>query len=255
MFIFEGVPTILFGFVFLLFIPDKPSEAKWLKSEEREYLQDVIDKERAVVAKTHDSSWLKALRNPKVLILSVIYIASVATSQGLIFFLPQILKRMGLATMEIGWMMAISYAFGTIGLLLFAYVSDKKNERKWCVIAALGCTALGFIGIGVFSSSVLLVIILASLCAFGNSGIKSPFWALPPIFLVGPAAAAGVAFINSVGNIGGFVGPYALGWLREATGAFESGLYFLAGLAIAAAIATVLLVNMEKEAAKATLEK
>lgn len=245
LFIVEGVPTVLFGLVFLAFIPNKPADAKWLSDDEREYLQNIMDSEHRAVAEAHGTDWVKALANPKLLILGFIYFVSTSTNLGLAFFLPQMLKRMGLEGMSVGWVTAIPYIFGTIGMLAFAYFSDKYNTRKWAVVVALALIGTGLLGAGM-SSTLPAMIAMMCVGAIGIYGLKSPFWALPPLFLTGPAAAVGVAFINSLGNIGGFVGPYAVGWIRESTGAFESGLYFLGALGVAAAVFTILFVHLEK---------
>ena len=253
LFLCEGLPTVLFGCVFLAVVPDKPKDAKWLTQDEREQLQRVIDSEHNAVTVMHGNSWFKALIDPRVLMLAVLYFINTTANLGLAFFLPQMLKRMGLTGMDIGWVTAIPYIFGTIGMLGFGYISDKKNLRKSGVVAGFIFIGMGLIGAGM-ATSVPVMIAMMSVGAMGMYGLKAPFWTLPSMFLAGQAAAVGIAVINSIGNLGGFAGPYAVGWIRESTGAFESGLYLLGGLGLAAALITILFVHVEKTA-KAAPEK
>jgi MFS transporter, ACS family, tartrate transporter len=242
LFILQGLPTALFGFVFLTVMPDRPRDAKWLSVEERASLQRAIDDEDRAVATAHGSSVLDALKDPRVLALAFIWFANTTANLGLAFFLPQMLKGLGLTDMQTGITASIPYVFGTLGILAFGYVSDRYNERRWTLCAALGLTAIGLIAAGLLTGSLLAVAVMA-VAAIGIYGAKPPFWPLPSTFLTGKAAAAGIALINSIGNLGGFVGPYAIGWIKDSTHSFEAGLYFLAGLTLLAAALTPIVVN------------
>jgi ACS family tartrate transporter-like MFS transporter len=242
LFILQGLPTALFGFVFLTVMPDRPRDAKWLSVEERASLQRAIDDEDRAVATAHGSSVLDALKDPRVLALAFIWFANTTANLGLAFFLPQMLKGLGLTDMQTGFTTSIPYVFGTLGILTFGYVSDRYNERRWTLCAALGLTAIGLIAAGLLTGSLLAVAVMA-VAAIGIYGAKPPFWPLPSTFLTGKAAAAGIALINSIGNLGGFVGPYAIGWIKDSTHSFEAGLYFLAGLTLLAAALTPIVVN------------
>jgi ACS family tartrate transporter-like MFS transporter len=242
LFLIEGLPTVLFGFVFLTVMPDRPRDAKWLSDEERTWLQGTIDSEQRAVAAVHGTSVLKAFADPRLIALAFIYFANTTANLGLAFFLPQILKSLGLSDMQTGLMTSVPYIVGTLGILVFGYVSDKYKERRWTLFAALALTGFGLIAAGLMTGSLLAVIVMA-IAAVGIYGTKAPFWPLPSMFLTGSAAAGGIALINSVGNLGGFVGPTMVGWIREVTGSFEAGLYFLGGLALVAAILTLAVVN------------
>jgi ACS family tartrate transporter-like MFS transporter len=242
LFILEGLPTALFGLVFLTVMPDRPRDAKWLSVEERASLQRAIDDEDRAVATAHGSSVLDALKDPRVLALAFIWFANTTANLGLAFFLPQMLKGLGLTDMQTGITTSIPYVFGTLGILAFGYVSDRYNERRWTLCAALGLTAIGLVAAGLLTGSLLAVAVMA-VAAIGIYGAKPPFWPLPSTFLTGKAAAAGIALINSIGNLGGFVGPYAMGWIKDSTHSFEAGLYFLAGLTLLAAALTPIVVN------------
>ena len=242
LFIIEGVPTVLFGLVFLTVMPDKPRDAKWLSAEERGWLQNTIDSEHKAVAAVHGTSVLQAFADPRLIALAFIYFANTTANLGLAFFLPQILKGLGLTDMQTGLMTSVPYIFGTLGILLFGYVSDKYKERRWTLFAALALTGFGLIAAGLMTGSLLAVIVMA-IAAIGIYGTKAPFWPLPSLFLTGSAAAGGIALINSIGNLGGFVGPYVVGWIRDVTKSYEAGLYFLGGLALVAGVLTLIVVN------------
>ena len=251
LFIIEGVPTVLFGLVFLTVMPDKPRDAKWLSTEERSWLQNTIDSEHKAVAAVHGTSVLRAFADPRLIALAFIYFANTTANLGLAFFLPQILKGLGLSDMQTGLMTSVPYIFGTLGILIFGYVSDKYKERRWTLFAALALTGFGLIAAGLMTGSLLAVGVMA-IAAVGIYGTKAPFWPLPSLFLTGSAAAGGIALINSIGNLGGFVGPYVVGWIRDVTKSYEAGLYFLGGLALAAAVLTLIIVNARFAQARRT---
>ena len=254
LFIIEGVPTVLFGLVFLTVMPDRPREATWLSGEERSWLQGTIDSEHKAVAAVHGTNVLQAFADPRLLALAFIYFANTTANLGLAFFLPQMLKALGLSDMQTGLMTSIPYIVGTLGILVFGYVSDKYKERRWTLFAALALTGFGLIAAGLMTGSLLAVGVMA-IAAIGIYGTKAPFWPLPSLFLTGSAAAGGIALINSIGNLGGFVGPYAVGWIREVTKSYEAGLYFLGGLALVAGVLTLIIVNARFGEARRTAAK
>ena len=242
LFLMEGVPTVLFGFVFLAVIPDRPKDAKWLTEEEKAWLQGVLDSEHKAIAAAHGTSVLKAFADPRLIALTFIYFSNTTTNFGLSFFLPQIIKGMGASDMQTGFLTSVPYVIGTFGILIFGYISDKYQERRWTLIGALTLNGAGLILAGTLTGSLISIGAMA-IAAIGIFGTKAPFWPLPSMFLTGSAAAGGIALINSIGNLGGFVGPYMVGWIRDTTNSFESGLYFLGGLALSGAIVTLIVVN------------
>jgi ACS family tartrate transporter-like MFS transporter len=158
---------------------------------------------------------------------------------GLVIFVPQIIKQLGVSNLQTGFLTMIPYVVGTISMVVWGYLSDRMQERKWnlfigCLVGAIGLIVAGLIG-GSFWS-------LAAMClaTIGFYGSKGPFWPLPSTFLTGTAAAAGMALINSVGNVGGFMGPFLVGWIKDSTGNFENGLYALAGFMLLAAVVTAI---------------
>jgi ACS family tartrate transporter-like MFS transporter len=150
-------------------------------------------------------------------------------------FIPQIIKELGLTNMQVGMVTMIPYLCGTIGMVGWGYVSDRMGERRWnlfwaCVVATAGLVIAGL------TSGTYWSLAGMSLAAVGLYGTKGPFWALPTMFLSGPAVAGAVAWINSLGNLGGYFGPSAVGWARDVTGSYAGSLYALAGFAAMSAI-------------------
>jgi ACS family tartrate transporter-like MFS transporter len=139
----------------------------------------------------------------------------------------------------------VPYIVGTIGILVWGYVSDRAGERRFSLALALLVSGIGLAAAGWLSTS-LTSVVMMSVAAIGIYGTKAPFWPLPSMFLSGSAAAGGIALINSVGNLGGFAGPYMVGWIKDATGSFEAGLFGLAAWSFAAVIVTLLIVKKEE---------
>jgi ACS family tartrate transporter-like MFS transporter len=177
-----------------------------------------------------------------VLSLSLIYLTIVTATYGITFFLPLIVKTHGLSNTNTGLITAIPYVVGTIGMVLWARSSDRHQERRWHFAAAGVLAAIGLIIAG-RSGSLTVAIIAMSCATVGLYGSKPAFWPLPSRFLSGTAAAGGIALINSIGNLGGFVGPYIVGWISDRTGRYDAGLYFLAMCALASAVIAVVVVK------------
>jgi ACS family tartrate transporter-like MFS transporter len=235
MFIFEAVPTILLGLVILAFLTDRPTQARWLSDAERGWLTSVLDGERSQIEAHRKMNLVQAFWDPKVLLLALNYFGIVTASLGMLLFLPQIVKQLGLSNMQVGWASMIPYVCGAISMVVWGWISDRMGERRWnlfwaCVVATVGLVIAGL------SVGTWWAVIGMSIAAIGFYGTKGPFWSMPSMFLTGTAAAAGIAWINSIGNLGGFFGPTAVGWVREATGSFAGGLYALAGFALMSAL-------------------
>jgi ACS family tartrate transporter-like MFS transporter len=237
MFIAEAIPTVIVGVFFLFFVTDRPAQAFWLNDDERAWLIDTLENERKLVEARRKVSLWQSFWEPKVLILTLNYFGIVTASLGLLLFLPQMVKQLGLTNMQVGWVSMIPYAFGALSMLVWGWVSDWMGERRWnlffaCVVAAVGLVVAGMtIGTG-------WAVVGMTIATIGLYGSKGPFWTFPSMFLTGSAAASGIAWINGIGNLGGFFGPTAVGWVKNLTGSFGSGLYLLAGLALVSAIST-----------------
>ena len=235
LFMVEAVPAIILAFVVLALMTDRPAKATWLAEDERRWLEETLEAERRSTVKAHGHFTLRqALTDTRVLTLAGIYFTIVTATYGITFFLPPILKSLKLTDWETGLATAVPYVVGTIGMVSWSWSSDRRNERRWHFVIAAIVAAIGLIAAGPLLGS-LWALVAMSVATVGLYGTKPAFWPLPAEFLSGPAAAGGIALINSIGNLGGFVGPYVLGWLKDTTGTYEAGLYFLAGCALASA--------------------
>jgi ACS family tartrate transporter-like MFS transporter len=238
-FIIEAIPAVLLAFAVVRWMSEQPSQATWLDENERRWLVAELAAERHKVESGGRLSMLQALTDWRVLTLSAIYLTGVTASYGVVFFLPQIIKGLGLSNMVTGLVTAIPYVMGTIGLLAWGYSSDRRNERRWHLIVSTALAAIGLVLAGWFSHSFVAV---AAMCVatVGIYGSRPSFWPMPSIFLTGAAAAVGMALINSIGNLGGYFGPMIVGWIKDSTKSFEMALYFLAGCALLSTVITFL---------------
>ena len=240
MFIMEAIPAILLGFVVLGYLTDKPAQAKWLSDDERAWLVDEMDREHTAKAAVASHSIWRGLADIRVLALSLIYFGTSAGLYTLGIWAPQIIKEFGLSTMQVGLLNAVPPTIAVIAMVLWARHSDKTSERTWHVVGACIAAAAGLALAG-SAGSVVAVVAALSLVNIGISSAKPPLWAMPTMFLSGSAAAAGIATINSIGNLGGFAGPAMIGWIKDMTGSFLGGLYFVAGLLVLSAVLTLAL--------------
>jgi ACS family tartrate transporter-like MFS transporter len=248
LYILEGLPAVLLIVAVLTLLPDNPSKAPWLSENERLWLQRELenDREVSIVAKP-TSSILKALTSPVIVALAVIYFVDFAANIGLTMFLPQIIKAQGFSTMQTGFLSSIPYIAGCGGMLVIGYSSDRFKERKWHLIATMLMMAIG-LGFAGFLGNHVGAIVAISIATVGIMGAKGPFWAIPSAYLTGAGAAAGIAFINAFGSLGGFFGPYMMGWARGVTNSFTGGLYVLAIICFGGALLTLFAIRGQKPA-------
>jgi MFS transporter, ACS family, tartrate transporter len=240
LFILEAVPALLLSVAVLFYLTDKPADAGWLSDDERRWLVDrLAAEERQRQAARHYSVW-QALLNPRVLALSLVYFGAVATNYGLSFFLPQIVKAFGMSNLQTGFVAAIPYAVGVIGIVWWGRHSDAKLERRFHTGFAIFIAAAG-LTVAAFLNDPTAKMVAFSVAAFGIFGSLPVFWTLPTAFLSGAAAAGGIAIINSIGNLAGFVGPSVMGMIKDSTGSFTYGLLVLAGVAVVALVIVLLL--------------
>ncbi|WP_045046944.1 MFS transporter [Rouxiella chamberiensis] len=240
MFLIEAIPALILGVVVLFYLTDRPEKARWLDDEEREWLQDRMQAEQtAKSGNAHQSAW-RGLADKRVLALALVYFGTSAGLYTLGIWSPQIIHTLGVSSLEIGFLNAVPAVFGVIAMVLWARHSDRTHERSWHVIGACILAAVGLFFAG-NASSMLTVILALTLVNIGISASKPPLWSMPTLFLSGPAAAAGIAAINSIGNLGGFVGPMVIGIIKEYTGSFTYGLYFVGGLLLISALVVLLL--------------
>ena len=233
LFIIESVPAIILSGVVFFYLTDRPADASWLAPDERAWLTERLALEQRQRQAVHDYSVMQALLNPRVLGLSLVYFGAVATNYGLSFFLPQIVKAFGLTTFLTTLVSAAPYAVGLIGMVWWGRRSDRVVERRFHTAFPLFIAAAGIAVSTMFDDPTLKMI---SLCVagFGIFANLPVFWTLPTAFLSGAAAACGIAVINSVGNLAGFAGPFAMGWIKDHTGSYTGGLLLLAALGLIA---------------------
>lgn len=223
LFIIEAIPTLILSVVIFFYLTDLPSEAGWLSPEERDWLVARLDAERRQRESAQSFSVLQALYNPKVLGLAATYFGVSATSTGIGYFLPQIVRGFGLSYLQTTLVTAIPYLVGLIGMLWYGRRSDRRLERRSHTAVALLVAAIG-IGVSTIFDQPVLKILAFCVAGFGVYGALAVFWSLPTAMLSGPAAAAGIAVINSLGNLAGFIGPWVIGLIKDATGSYTGGL-------------------------------
>jgi ACS family tartrate transporter-like MFS transporter len=236
LFLLEGIPSVVVGLAVLRLLPDRPRDARWLRPEERAWLEQRLEADRDHGAASHAASLRRALADPAVWWLSLSYFLLIIPLYGFALWLPQLIKASGdFTNFEVGVITAIPYAVAAVGMVLVGRRSDRTGERHLHLALPALAGAVGFVAVTRADTPVLLVAAL-SLAAFGALGWLGPFWALPTAFLREQAAAGGIALINSMGAFGGFVGPYLIGRIKQSTGEFTPGLLLLAGSLVAAAV-------------------
>lgn len=240
LFIIEGIPSVLAGIAVLRYLPEKPAQAKWLTQAERDHVSQVIAREDAAPEKHSDLRSL--VRNPKVWLCALVYFCIVSGNATIAFWTPSVIKSLGIDNnMTIGLLAAIPFIIGTLAMVWNGHHSDQTGERRaHCAIAAL-LAGLGLIATGLCLGSATLALIALTVAAAGILAAFPVFWSIPGAFLAGTAAAGGIALINCIGNLAGFVAPYMIGFLRTLTGSLSAGLYFVAALEILAAVMVFLL--------------
>jgi ACS family tartrate transporter-like MFS transporter len=232
MYIAEAVPTILLGIATLLVLVDRPEQARFLTERERDWLIATLAEERRAKDQVRVFSAWHGLYNPKVLLLSLNYLGIVTASLGMLIFIPQIIKSLGnFSNMTVGWLTMIPYVAGSIAMLGWGHSSDRTHERRWHLFIACIAATCGLVLAG-WTMGTWWALVGMSVAAIGFYGSKGPFWAMPPMFMTGTAAAVSIAWINSIGNLGGFFGPWYVGVMKDATGSFAGGLYGLALLCL-----------------------
>lgn len=227
LFILEAVPAVILGVVVLVYLTDGPEQAHWLTIEQKQWLTNRLAAERSHRESIHDYSLAETMRNPRVWLLTLVYFGQNIAGYGLVIFLPQIVSRFGVGVGLNGLISALPFAAGAVAMVVWGMHSDKTGERN--LHAAAACF-LNFAGLAVcvLLNDPVLMIIAIILSQMGQSAIAPTFWTLPTAMLSGTAAAGGIALINAVGNLGGFLGPYMMGAIRDATGSFSLGLLSIA---------------------------
>jgi MFS transporter, ACS family, tartrate transporter len=225
LFLLEGLPVAVLGLMALNVLADRPEQATWLTDVERAVVRDRIGGERREREVRHLGA---ALKDVRVLILAGVQFGFLVGSYGVGLFLPQILKLGNLSDREVGYLSSGAYIVATVGMIVWAGQVDRRGGK--IVNLALAClvSAVGFLW-SIASSNFWVAFVGLTVALTGINAARGIFWTIPPRFLTGIAAAGGLAFINSIGTMGGFVGPYMMGWLTDRTGSFTAGLAAMAG--------------------------
>ncbi|QRE76781.1 MFS transporter [Methylobacterium aquaticum] len=221
--ILEAVPAVALGIACLFVLTDRPEKAAWLSPAERNALVAKLAAEKAAIEQKHKMTLAQALRNWRVLMLACINFCAIVGSLGIGLWLPQIIKQLGLATSLVGVVTAIPYVCGAVAMVVWGRMSDRGSDRTIYPAISLFVGAAALVASAVTPTPVLTI---AALCVavMGINSFVATFWAVPSSFLTGRAAAGGIAMIVSIGNLGGFAGPYMIGLVRDLSGGFTAPL-------------------------------
>ncbi len=230
LFLLEGLPPILLGVITFFYLTDSPREAHWLTPDERESLAKTMEAENSEKRVRHPFTLFESLAHPRVWELCAVYFFTIISFYGVSFWLPQIVKNFsGLDNQQVSLVSALPFLAAAVGMVVIARHSDKTGERRWHVAlpAFVGCLGLT-VGAWAQQDHPWAAFGLLCVTAVGIWGTLGPFWSMPTRFLNGSAAAGCIALINSAGQVGGFLGPNILGFVKEKTHHFESGMLVLA---------------------------
>lgn len=251
LYILEGLPAVICGVLTLFLLPDRPSSAKWLTQEEKDWLNAELEKEREAKLKREKLTIGQVFTNGRVWLFAAVYFCLTTGFYGINFWLPQIVKALSaqFSNTTVGLLSMIPYIAGAIGMIANGRHSDQTLERRWHTAIPPLIGAVTLVLMGLATGSPTGSIILLTIGVFGIYSFYGPFWALPNLFLTEATAAVGIAIVNSVGNLGGFVGPYILGYVKQVTGSTQTGLYVMAAFLV---VCTLLVLSLRKEHAVST---
>ena len=242
LFIFEGIPSIILGLVALVIVVDSPTQARWLSEREKHLvLADLEADRRQAGPRKH--GFREALRTPGVWILTLIYFCLVSANPTLGFWGPTIIKGMGVKSdSTIGLLSAVPYIVAMVALVLVSRSSDRMLERRYHTALSCLAAAVGLVLIGVFANAPHAAFAAFVLAVVGVLSAFAPFWQMPSLLLASTGAAVGIALINSIGNLSGWLGPFFVGWFMDRTGRTSAGLYLVAGIEVLAAVLILLFI-------------
>lgn len=240
LFILEGMPAVVLGITTWFFLTERPADAKWLPDDEKAWLVGELERERAareLAGMERTQSILHALRDPRVLLFSAAYFFGLLASNGLGYWLPTMIKSLsGFSNLSVALLVSLPYSLGVVAKLLAGWSSDRTGERRWHTAALLLLGGVGLAAVASFQAHLALALFCLCLAVIGLTGYTPSFWAYATSFLAGTANAAAIGLINSIGNLGSFAGPYAMGWLKEHTTGYAAGVFLLAGSSVVTAL-------------------
>jgi MFS transporter, ACS family, tartrate transporter len=236
LFIAEGLPAVVLGFVVLRLLADRPETASWLTPQERQALTGMLAEEHRDRPKT---SLMSALKDIRVIILAVVQFGFTLGSYGVGIFLPQIIKSSGLSSnLAVSFLAAVPYIFASLGMIWWAWHVDRTGKKIGNLTIACSLATIG-LAASVLTNNLVLGLAALTIALVGITSARAIFWTIPTQFLTGIGAAGGLAFINSIGTIGGFAGPSLMGWLRDLTGSFQMGLLAMAAVLFATTLLAI----------------
>ena len=228
LFILEGIPAVLFGIITLFYLTDWPHEAKWLRADEREWITEQLQREKEAKKRVRSYSIWEAIRHRDVILLMLCYFFAMTGSYGIGFWFPTIVKRLsGLSDLKVTLISALPYIVAIIVQQANAWHSDHRRERRWHSAVPVFVCGAGLALAVLFGSNSIVSLVLLILAGGAFYGFQPVFWTVPTIFLGESAAAASIGLINSVGNLGGFVGPMIMGFLASRLHSFSAALLYL----------------------------
>jgi ACS family tartrate transporter-like MFS transporter len=231
MFILEGIPVTLLAFASLKLLPDRPANASWLTVDEKKRVAQIL----AADSRAEQKDFWPGLFDPRVIALGLVLLGNQCTLYGVQLWLPQIVHGMGFSNFATGFVVALCFIAAMVSMILWARRSDARNERIWHVIVPLGLAALGLM-LAAAAQSPLLMLLALALSLAGTLAYNGPFFSLPATFLAGTAAAGGIGFINTIGSLGRFIGPWMVGVLKQESGGYSSAMAALAVLMLGATL-------------------
>ena len=239
LFILEGLPAVVLGFSVLFYLTERPENAKWLPDDEKAWLIAELERERLAreAAQTQKPSIALALRDPRVWLFAVAYFFGLIASNGLGYWLPTMVKSWsGFSSFTVGLIVSLPYSLGVIAKVLAGWSSDRMGERRWHTAGLLLLGGAGLAALTSVQAHFAIALICLCIAVIGLTGYTSSFWAYATSFLAGTANAAAIGLINSIGNLGSFAGPYAMGWLKEHTTGYTAGMLVLAASSVITAL-------------------
>jgi ACS family tartrate transporter-like MFS transporter len=230
LFILEGVPAVVFGVIALFYLTDWPRTATWLRPDERDWINTELEKEKQAKKKIRSYTIWQAFAQRDVILLTLCYFCATTGGYGVAFWLPSILKRLsGQSDMRVTLFAALPYLAGFFVQQVNGWHSDRTLERRWHAAVSIFLCGVSLLLAVIYGSSLVVAVALFCLVGAGYYSFHPCFWAVPTAFLSESAAAASIGLINSLGNLGGFVGPLVMGYLVHRTHSFTAGLLYLVG--------------------------
>jgi ACS family tartrate transporter-like MFS transporter len=247
-FILEGIPAVIFGFITIFYLTDWPRQARWLPEDEREWITRELEQEKQIRKAARPMNILQGFKQREVLLLLSVYFMTVTGYYGFTLWMPTVIKRMsGLTDFKVTLLVFIPYLCGLAAMLICGSTSDRSGERRWHTAIPPMVAGAGLLLVIASGDRLALAVAMFCIVSAGLHAYLPSFWAVPTAFLTESAAAAAIGLINSFGNLGGFLGSYLVGFLRTVTGSFDAGMAVLAGfLILAGSLASTIKVPRQK---------